>query len=47
MTSEELKYEKQQLTDARRKRCAMSFDERMEADAGCKQAYTQADKGQL
>ncbi|CAL1152516.1 unnamed protein product, partial [Cladocopium goreaui] len=41
ITTDELRYEKQQLTDARRKRCTLGFKERMEADAECKQAYQQ------
>ncbi|CAE7541843.1 unnamed protein product [Symbiodinium pilosum] len=41
MTSDELRYGKQQLVEARRKRCMMPFTERMEADAECKYAYQQ------
>eukprot|EP00434_Breviolum_minutum_P032887 symbB.v1.2.029088.t1/scaffold3150.1/size62411/6 len=41
ITTDELRYEKQQLTDARRKRCTLGFSDRMEADAQCKQAYQQ------
>ncbi|CAJ1380248.1 unnamed protein product [Effrenium voratum] len=37
--ADELKYEKQTLSEARRKRALMSFTERMEADAGCQHAY--------
>mmetsp|Transcript_67167 Transcript_67167/g.139371 ORF Transcript_67167/g.139371 Transcript_67167/m.139371 type:complete len:111 (+) Transcript_67167:67-399(+) len=41
MTADELRYGKQQLTEARRKRCMMPFTERMVSDAECKQAYQQ------